>query len=123
MYNVEFYEDSNGHEPVKDFLIDLRQRRDNDKSARILSEKILTYIRVLQEYGTRAGLPYIKHIEGNIWELRPQPERILFFSYIGDTFILLHHFRKKTQKTPKKEIDCAKHRAKDYIERNDTHGN
>lgn len=47
MYNVEFYEDSNGHEPVKDFLIDLRQRRDNDKSARILSEKILTYIRVL----------------------------------------------------------------------------
>ena len=67
MYNVEFYEDAHGTEPVKDFLIDLQNRRGADKSARILSEKILTYIRVLQEYGTRAGLPYIKHIEGDIW--------------------------------------------------------
>ena len=123
MYNVEFYADVHGDEPVKNFIMSLQERKNKDKSARILSEKILTYIRVLQEYGTRAGLPYVKHIEGNIWELRPQPERILFFSYIGDTFVLLHHFRKKTQKTPKKEIDCAKRRAKDYIERNDTYGN
>ena len=123
MYNVEFYEDAHGTEPVKDFLIDLQNRRGTDKSARILSEKILTYIRVLQEYGTRAGLPYIKHIEGDIWELRPQSERILFFSYVGNTFVLLHHFRKKTQKTPRKEIDCAKRRAREYKERRDKHGN
>lgn len=122
MYNVEFYEDAHGTEPVKDFLIDLQNRRDTDKSARILSEKILTYIRVLQEYGTRAGIPYIKHIEGDIWELRPHPERILFFSYVGNTFVLLHHFRKKTQKTPRKEIDCAKRRAQEYNERRDKHG-
>ena len=42
MYNVEFYEDAHGTEPVKDFLIDLQNRRDTDKSARILSDKILT---------------------------------------------------------------------------------
>lgn len=122
MYSIEFYEDTHGIEPVKDFLIDLQKRRNTDKSARILSEKILTYIRVLQEYGTRAGLPYIKHIEGDIWELRPQPERILFLSYVGNTFVLLHHFRKKTQKTPKKEIECAKRRAREYKERSDKHG-
>lgn len=119
MYQVEFYEDSKGNEPVKDFLVDLQSKRYSDKSARILSEKILTYIRVLQNYGTRAGMPYMRHLDGDIWELRPQPERVLFFSCHHGKFILLHHFRKKTQKTPKKEIDCAKQRAKDYIERND----
>ena len=58
MHQVEFYADSQGNEPVKDFLVELQAKRDSDKSARILSEKILTYIRVLQEYGTRAGMPY-----------------------------------------------------------------
>ena len=118
MHQVEFYEDRNGNEPVKDFLVELQAKRNSDKSARILSEKILTYIRVLQEYGTRAGMPYMRHLDGDIWELRPQPERVLFFLCQQDKFILLHHFRKKTQKTPKREIDCAKRRAKDYNERN-----
>ena len=119
MHQVEFYADSQGNEPVKDFLVELQAKRDSDKSARILSEKILTYIRVLQEYGTRAGMPYMRHLDGDIWELRPQPERVLFFSHHNGKFILLHHFRKKTQKTPKKEINCAKRRARDYKERND----
>lgn len=123
MYDVEFYEDASGCEPVKEFLLDLQKQRNSNKSARILSEKILTYIRVLQEYGTRAGLPYVKHIDDDIWELRPQPERILFFSCVGNTFVLLHHFRKKTQKTPKKEIECAKKRANDYKERHGKNGN
>lgn len=119
MYQVEFYENSHGEEPVKDFLMELQHKRDTDKSARILVDKILTYIRVLQEYGTRAGMPYMRHLDGDIWELRPQPERVLFFSCDGNKFILLHHFRKKTQKTPKKEIDCAKRRAQDYKNRKD----
>ena len=119
MHQVEFYADSQGNEPVKDFLVELQAKRDSDKSARIQSEKILTYIRVLQEYGTRAGMPYMRHLDGDIWELRPLPERVLFFSHHNGKFILLDHFRKKTQKTPKREIDCAKRRAKDYNERND----
>ena len=117
MFNVEFFEDIHGNEPVKEFILDLQNRKDSNKSARILSKKILTYIRVLQEYGTRAGMPYLRHLDGNIWELRSQPERILFFSCIGDTFVLLHHFHKKTQKRPKKEIDCAKRRAAEYRNR------
>ena len=118
MHKVKFYADADGNEPVKDFLVELQSKKKTDKSARILSEKILTYIRVLQEYGTRAGMPYMRHLDGDIWELRPQPERVLFFYCRQGDFILLHHFRKKTQKTPKKEIDCAKRRAKDYNERN-----
>lgn len=122
MYNIEFYDDEDGAEPVKNFIVELQKRSKTDKSAHILLNKILTYIRVLQTYGTRAGLPYMKHLDGDIWELRPQPERILFFSYVVSTFVLLHHFRRKTQRTPKKEILCAKRRASNYKERRYNHG-
>lgn len=123
MFEVEFYQDSHGHEPVKEFLIDLQSRRATDKQARVLADKVLAYIRVLQEYGTRAGVPYVKKLDGDIWELRPLNERILFFTIVNGKFILLHHFRKKTQKTPRQEIDTAKRRMKDYIERTERHGN
>ena len=35
MHQVEFYADSQGNEPVKDFLVELQAKRDSDKSARI----------------------------------------------------------------------------------------
>jgi phage-related protein len=34
----------------------------------------------------------------------------MFAAFDGNRFILLHHFLKQTQKTPRKEIDTAKHR-------------
>ncbi len=42
---------------------------------------------------------------------------ILFFGYDGKNFILLSHFIKKTQKTPKREIEKAKRLMNDYLER------
>ena len=52
------------------------------------------------------GEPFIKHLEGDIWELRSLRDRILFAAWLDDGFIfLLHHFvRKKTQKTPRCEL-------------------
>ena len=55
---------------------------------------------------------------GEIWELRPIRNRILFFAYDGSQFILLSHYIKKTQKTPIGEIEKAKSLMNDYIERN-----
>ena len=89
----------------------------NDKDSRINLNKIRDYIKTLSEYGTRAGEPYVKHIDGEIWELRPLRNRILFFGYDGDKIILLSHFIKKTQKTPQREIDKAKRLMKDHKER------
>ena len=59
----------------------------------------------------------MKHLSGEIWELRPLRNRILFFAYDGKQFILLSHFIKKTQKTPKREIEKAESLLNDYIER------
>jgi phage-related protein len=117
MFKVEFYEDRSGKEPIKDFIIELQTKGKTSKNERIRSEKILTYIRVLQEYGTRVGEPFIKHIEDDIWELRPLDDRIFFFYFRDNTFVLLHHFLKKTKKTPRREIDQAKRNLTNHLER------
>ena len=79
-----------------------------DKDSRIKLTKIQDYINILATYGTRAGEKYVKHLQGEIWELRPLRDRILFAAWTGKTFVILHHFMKTTQKTPKEEIEKAK---------------
>lgn len=113
MYNIIFYKDKDGQEPLREYLEKLRKEPTKDN--RIKLNKITEYMRVLKQYGTRAGEPYCKHIEKNLWELRPSTERIFFFFWINDTFVLLNHFTKKTQKTPKKEIEKALKMIEDYL--------
>ena len=115
MYAVRFYKDKNGHEPLKEYFKELGSR--TDKNSRVNFNKIRDYIKILSEYGTRAGEPFVKHLDGEIWELRPIRNRVLFFAYDGEQFILLSHFIKKTQKTPKREIEKAKSLMHDYTER------
>ncbi|MCL2216962.1 MAG: type II toxin-antitoxin system RelE/ParE family toxin [Defluviitaleaceae bacterium] len=89
-----------------------------DKDSRINLTKIQDYMRILRRYGKAAGEPYMKRLDGDIWELRPIRARIFFASWTGSDFILLHHFSfKKTQKTPKSEIDKAKRNLDDMRER------
>jgi phage-related protein len=117
MFEVEFYEDRRGRQPVKELLSELRDKAGASKDARIQYEKILTYIRALEEYGTRMGEPQVKHIDGALWELRPLAHRVLFFHWQANKLVLLHHFIKKTQKTPAKEIEQARHNMRDFLER------
>ncbi|MBI2329913.1 type II toxin-antitoxin system RelE/ParE family toxin [Candidatus Daviesbacteria bacterium] len=56
---------------------------------------------------------YLKKIENNLWELRPGSIRV-FFGLINSDAIIVNIFRKKTQKTPKQEIETAKRRLKEY---------
>ena len=90
---------------------------DTSKDSRIKKNKIYTHIDVLKKKGTAAGMPYIKHLDGDIWELRPIRDRILFAGVYGDAFVLLHYFVKKTQKTPRAEIEQAKRELQDFIDR------
>lgn len=112
MYNIIFYRDKKGKEPVKEYILSLFAK--DSKDLKIKREKIQDYLNILREHGTRAGSPFVKHIDGEIWELRPLKDRILFFSYIDNTIILLTHFRKATQKTPKREIQKAKKYMEDF---------
>ena len=61
----------------------------------------------------------MRHLDGDIWELRPTSDRILFAYAFGNAFVLLHHFAKKTQKTPRQEIEQAKRELQDFLDRRD----
>ena len=115
MHTIHFYRDKNGNEPVVEYMAGLAQKKDKD--SRIKLNKIQDYIEVLSKCGTQAGEPYIKHLDGEIWELRPIRDRILFVGWTNGSFVLLHQFMKKTQKTPAREIEKAKRELADLIER------
>ena len=122
MHEIHFYEDKDGTSLVYNYIESLSQR--TDKDSRINHNKINDYIEILSQYGTVVGEPYLKHLEGDIWELRPIRCRILFAEWTGDSFILLHYFKfKKTQKTPKREIDQAKRNLKEIRDRSDDNEN
>jgi len=117
MYEVEFYYNKNGHSEIVEYLDDLKAKGVTSKNERINRDKILAYMIALGQHGTRIGQPVVKHIAGNIWELRPLTNRIFFFYWKDNKFILLHHFIKKTKKTPLREIEQARSKMKDFIER------
>ncbi len=117
MYNIEFYETADGVSELWDFLDGLQQKAPSNKDARIQHKQISQYIQLLQDHGTRLGENITKHLEEDIWELRPGRNRVLFFYHKDDTYVLLHHFLKKTQKTPRREIEKAKSERNDWITR------
>lgn len=114
MYKVYFYKDKKGKEPVAEYLRHLCSK--NDKNSRINANKINDYIEILSRFGTAAGEPFVKHISDNLWELRPLKNRIFFVARSGNNYMLLHHFIKKTRKTPQREIDKAMREIEDLNE-------
>lgn len=118
MYDIEIYETKNGKSEIKEYIKKLQEN--NNKSDKIKINKIIAYIRMLKEQGLSLGTPYIKHIDNEIWELRPLRNRILFAYHVENKFVLLSVFMKKTQKTPRKEIQKAKRYLEDYKMRSDS---
>lgn len=115
LYKIEYYTDKNGKKPAQDYINALLAK--GDKDSRIKANKILHYIDYLEAKGTYIGEPFVKHIEGDMWELRPAKDRIFFVVYVDGVLVLLHAFTKKTQKTPEIELAQARAEYKDLVER------
>ena len=115
LHRILYYKNRNGKSPIEGYIKELAAKRDKD--SRIKLNKIYEYIKYLSEAGQGAGEPYVKHLDGEIWELRPIRDRILLAAWDKQSFILLHHFMKSTQKTPQREIDQAKRNLDDMRER------
>lgn len=111
LHSIYFYRDKNGKSQVEDYLTELAGM--TDKDSRVKLKKIAEYIKALRIYGTMVGQPYVKHIDGDIWELRPLKDRIFFVGWHNGSYVLLHTFVKKTRKTPKREIEQAKREYED----------
>jgi phage-related protein len=60
--------------------------------------------------------PYVKHLDGPVWEMRMKGKagqaRAAYVTATGRRVVVVHVFAKKTQKTPRREIETAPSRAK-----------
>lgn len=77
MHEIIFYEDSSGKNPVREYMRELEKSKSKD--SRIKLNKINDYIQALSVYGVaELSENYVKHLDGEIWELRQSVTRILF---------------------------------------------
>ncbi len=72
---------------------------------------------LIEEKGLEhVGEPHVKHIEGRLWEMRMKGKsgisRALYVAAQGQRVVILRVFIKKTEKTPRHEIELARSRAK-----------
>ena len=115
MYEVSFYETENGRVPVVEYMERLTKQGKTKELAQIMS-----YVSRLEKYGLAVNITYpdtIRKLQGDVWELKPGNNRVFFFYFTGDKFILLHAYRKFKMKAPQKEIDQANKEMNDHIRR------
>ena len=72
---------------------------------------------MIEEFGPNLGMPQTKSLGDGLFEIRAKGKegigRSLFALVIEDEIVILHSFIKKSQKTPKKELDKARKRLKE----------
>jgi len=78
--------------------------------------KVRNGLRLLREFGTNLTLPHVKQIKGKLWELRPGGVRLFYFAYISNQFVILHGYRKQSQKAPDREIEIAMRRMQELLD-------
>ncbi len=112
MWNIEYYQSGTGKSPVGDFIDSL----DGKSRARIART-----LDLLEEFGISLGMPYARHLEKQLWELRVRHGRnryrIIYFLDTGKSFILLHGFTKRTASVPRADIELTESRRDDYLSR------
>ena len=107
---VEFFEKSDGTYPAEEFILsqDLKMK-----------SRLYRTLAVLETDGNNIREPYSKFLGDGIYEVRVQQgnniARILYFFVLNRKIILTNGFIKKSQKTPKSEINKAKKFRSEYL--------
>lgn len=107
MWNIVFYIDHRGKCPPLEFI---------NKLPVIDQAKIRNALLLLQEFGPNLNTPHAKQIKENLWELRPGGIRLFYFVYIDNKFVILHGYRKQSQKAPGREIETALRRMYELLD-------
>ena len=82
--------------------------------------KLVRISKLIAEVGLeRVGMPYVRHVSGPLWEIRMKGKdgvaRALYVTIQHQRVVIVRAFTKKTQKTPKSEIDLALQRAQEVL--------
>jgi phage-related protein len=112
-WQVVFYQDKHGNEPVKAFVLS----QDDGTIA-----EILHVFKLLRDLNVELRMPYVRKInKSGIRELRIKHGsdiyRVFFFACTGRKFVLLHAILKKSDKIPAGDIAIAIERMNDHISR------
>ena len=111
-FEIVFYEKADGTEPAKDFMLSLDTK---------MRAKMFRTVELLRDKGNDLREPDSKALEDGIMELRAKVgsdiSRVLYFFVVGRKAVLTNGFVKKTQKTPKAELELAKRYRADYLRR------
>ena len=117
MKEIIFYKTEKGSSPVEEFLETI-----SDKQA----QKIAWVLRIIRDLDFTPKEYFKKLKNTNIWEVRIQLGsnifRILGFIEGNNIIVLTNGLQKKTQKTPKKEIELAEKRMREYLNRRKRNG-
>ncbi|HAX18489.1 MAG TPA: type II toxin-antitoxin system RelE/ParE family toxin [Actinobacteria bacterium] len=109
-WTIKYYKTDSGKIPVLDYM-------ELQEPERII--KIRNALRLLKEFGIEGSQIDARKIHGDkykgLYELRIDSSRILYFLITGKIFVLVHGFTKKSNKTPKQELETARRRMKDYL--------
>jgi phage-related protein len=95
-----FFRTNSGNEPVREWLLSLPKGE-----RKIVGDDVLKV-----QYCWPIGKPLVGNLGDGLWEVRSRlGDRIarVVFCVEGQTMVLLHGFIKKTQKTPRHELDLA----------------
>lgn len=113
-FEIIFYNKADGTEPAKEFIKSLEDK---------MQARVLRTISLLAKNGTALRMPYSEHLTDGIFEIRAKVgsniSRVLYFFVIGQKIVLTNGFIKKTQKTPKSEIELAKKYRNEFLNRED----
>ena len=74
---------------------------------------------MIEELGPNLGRPYVGTLGAGLFEIRAKGReeigRSIYCTVKGREVIILHSFVKKSQKTPKKDLDLARKRMKEIL--------
>jgi phage-related protein len=107
MWTIVFYVDHRGKCPPREFIEELPVME---------QAKIRNVLRLLEEFGSNLSMPHARQIKGKLWELRPGGVRLFYFAYIEQQFVILHGYRKQSQKSPDREIEIAMRRMQELMD-------
>jgi len=118
MIEILFYADSRGRQPVYDWIQHI------EKHDPATHRKVYQLLKMLSENGRyiRSGQSKrkdIKKLKGtDIWQIRVNDNRILFFYFTADAIVLTNKFKKKQNSTPQNEIDRAEKCKEEWLKNN-----
>jgi phage-related protein len=105
------------------WIVEILDEKVGEEIASLPADMQARFLRIAERI-CQAGLetlgePHIKHLEGKLWEMRLTGRdgiaRVLYVTAIGKRVVVVRAFQKKTQKTPRAEIELALRRAKEIL--------